>query len=180
VLFVGSLVEGKGVKELLEAFAEVAAEHPAARLLLAGEGALEHEIEGLAGARPATQGVVLLGRVDHDDVPRLMDAADVLALPSHAEGLPVCLMEAAAMGLPVVATDVGGSAEVARLNPLSRVVPARDPKALATALGEAIDAAALGPRRPDIDTDSPFSKAAAVGAISRIYSDVAGARSGDV
>ena len=76
--------------------------------------------------------VVLTGF--RDDVVRVMGACDVFTMASQWEGLPVALMEALALGLPVVATDVGGIAEELTDGVDALLVPPRDPDALAKAL----------------------------------------------
>jgi glycosyltransferase involved in cell wall biosynthesis len=67
-----------------------------------------------------------------------MAAADVLTLPSHAEGMPVSLMEGLAAGVPMVATDVGGTAELVARDPASTLVSVGDTRALAAALTETL------------------------------------------
>jgi glycosyltransferase involved in cell wall biosynthesis len=68
------------------------------------------------------------------DVPRMLDALDVLCLPSLYEGMPLTAIEAAAMARPVVATAVDGTPEVVRDGRTGRLVPPADPPALARAL----------------------------------------------
>lgn len=103
------------------------------RLVIAGEGpqrrALERQIAELDLARV----VRLLG--DRGDIAELLAEADVFALSSIAEGMPVTLLEAMAAGLPVVATDVGDVASVVADGVTGTLVPAHDPPALAAALG---------------------------------------------
>ena len=145
VLFVGGLIPVKGVRELVEAMPSVAPGDATVQLVLAGHGPLEGELRSRAGSLGQADRIRLLGAVDHDELPHWMNAADLLVLPSHGEGLPVCLMEAAAVGLPMVATDVGGSAEVLSLDPRNILVPPGDPERLAEAIS-AMLAAPAGPR----------------------------------
>ncbi len=98
VLFVGRLVPEKGPADLVAALDGAAN----LELRLAGDGPLRHELP--AGS--------LLGGVAQDQLPDLYAWADVFALPSYAEGLPVVLMEALATGLPVVTTPVAGIPEL--------------------------------------------------------------------
>ena len=108
----GRLDTQKGYDLLLEAFDRVHRQRPDARLAIAGDGperaALTAQLAGLALAPAAT----LLG--DRSDVPGLLAAADGFVLSSRWEGLPMVLLEAAAQGLPIVCTDVGGDREVVR------------------------------------------------------------------
>jgi len=85
--------------------------------------------------------VVLLG--PRLDVPRLLALADVFALPSVSEGMPIAIMEAMAFGLPVVATAVDGTPEVVFNGETGILVPPRSPARLAQALAALIEDAAL-------------------------------------
>ncbi len=115
VLFVGRLVEKKGVSHLLRAMAEVRRTVPAAELVLAGDGPLR---EGLA-REAAALGVParFLGVQTPAEVQELMRRAAVLCGPSiadargNAEGLPITFLEAQACGLPLIASTSGGTAE---------------------------------------------------------------------
>ncbi|HEX8802652.1 MAG TPA: glycosyltransferase family 4 protein [Acidimicrobiales bacterium] len=85
-------------------------------------------------ARAEKAGVVFLGQ--RDDVERLYAAMDLFVLPSHREGFPRAAMEAAATGLPIVATDVRGCRQVVAHGETGLLVPVRDPAALAAAIAE--------------------------------------------
>jgi glycosyltransferase involved in cell wall biosynthesis len=82
-------------------------------------------------------GVVFLGQ--RDDVDRLYAAMDLFVLPSHREGFPRAAMEAAATGLPIVATDVRGCRQVVADGETGLLVPVRDPAALASAIAALAD-----------------------------------------
>ncbi len=101
LLYVGRLNRDKGIPELLEAFALHVAEHPKTRLLLVGP-----DEEGMEGLIDPASGVL---RVGYTDMPeRYMAAADVFVLPSHREGFGSTVIEAAACGLPAVASRIYG------------------------------------------------------------------------
>jgi glycosyltransferase involved in cell wall biosynthesis len=110
----------------------VAGELPALRVAIAGEGreraALEAEIARL-GLRDR---VHLTGF--RRDVPALLAASDAFCMPSLSEGLPFALLEAGSAGLPVIATRVGGMAELLEHGRTARLVPPGDPAALAREL----------------------------------------------
>jgi glycosyltransferase involved in cell wall biosynthesis len=112
VLMVAEFVPGKRHADLVRAVAALCREPggPRPRLLLAGRGPLAAAVLREAGALGIGDRVHALGL--RADVPVLMRAAQVLALPSDREGLPRCVLEAMSMGLPVVATRVRGSAEL--------------------------------------------------------------------
>jgi glycosyltransferase involved in cell wall biosynthesis len=110
VTFVGRLVPIKRVDVLLRAFAEAVGREPRLRLAVVGDGELRRELEQLARSLGLTESVAFLGY--REDLEDIAAAADVAALTSDNEGTPVSLIEAAAAGLPLVATDAGGVAEV--------------------------------------------------------------------
>jgi glycosyltransferase involved in cell wall biosynthesis len=135
-LAVGRFEAAKDYPNLFHAFADAAAGPASSVLLLAGQGALREETEALAGRIGIASRARFLG-VRHD-VPALMAAADGYVMSSAWEGLPMVLLEAAAVGLPVVATQVGGNDEVVRPGVNGFLVPARDASALARAMRELV------------------------------------------
>ncbi len=137
ILYVGNLKSDKGVVDLIQSFAKVAAGNSFAMLLYAGDGIARAEIERLSKQFGLGEAIRFLGRVSHDALPEWINAADVLCLPSHHEGVPNVLLEAASCGVPSVATTVGGIPEV--VTPASGLlVAAGDVNALAGALTEAL------------------------------------------
>ena len=135
ILFVGRLVEKKGVEFLLRAFATVGREWPEAALVIIGDGPLRARLEGLAGPS-----VRFLGAQPPEAVADWMRRATVLAVPSviasdgDAEGLPNVLVEAAASALPAVGTDHQGIPEAITEGETGFIVPERDAEALAARL----------------------------------------------
>ena len=125
VLFVGELSERKQPLQLAEAVRRARAADPRIVALLAGEGPLQGELEATAG-----DGVRPLGR--RDDVWALLAAADLFALPSLREGLPYALLEAMALGVPVLASDGPGNPDA--VGDAGVIVPAGDTEALRAAL----------------------------------------------
>lgn len=143
---VAQLIPRKGHHHLLAALPALWARHPGARVLLLGKGPLEARLREDIAARGWQERVRLLGF--RDDLPRLLPCLDVLAHPAEMEGLGVSLLQAAACGVPIVASAVGGIPEVVRDN--GCLVPAGDPAALAQALTRVLDdreaAALMGER----------------------------------
>ena len=133
--FVGRLVREKGIPELLEAFDAVHRALPEAVLLIVGpddpdkHDALTHE--AVAAAHP---GIPVRFAGYRHDMPALYALMDVFVLPSYREGLPQTLMEAAAMSVPAVATDVRGCREIVVHGETGLIVPPADGQALAAAL----------------------------------------------
>ncbi|MGI9628431.1 MAG: glycosyltransferase [Longimicrobiales bacterium] len=109
--FVGRTVLAKGLHELLDAFGRVVANYPSAWLAVVGDGPDRLEVEQRAEELGLAERVFFPGAKSNADVPAWLQAADVFVLPSHNEGLPNVVLEAMAVGLPVIATDVGGTAE---------------------------------------------------------------------
>jgi colanic acid/amylovoran biosynthesis glycosyltransferase len=112
ILYVGRLVPEKGQAVLLEAVAQLAERGHRAEVSLAGDGPLRPSLERLAEHLGIASRVSFLGAVGQDDLHALYEEASIFCLPSFAEGVPVVLMEAMAMGLPVVSTRITGIPEL--------------------------------------------------------------------
>ncbi|MBX3011955.1 MAG: GT4 family glycosyltransferase PelF [Caldilineaceae bacterium] len=130
--FVGRLHPVKGLPFLLEAFAQVVAQCPEQQLWLIGEGSERQRLAQQRDALGLTKHVTFWGA--RQDVAALLQQMDLFVLPSHWEGMPMVLLEAMAVGLPVVATAVGGTPEVVVPGETGYLVPPADPPALAQAL----------------------------------------------
>jgi glycosyltransferase involved in cell wall biosynthesis len=130
VLYAARLEPEKGVGVFIRGVSTARRSEPRIRGLVAGDGPERERLEGLA----AGSGVKLLGV--RDDVPELMTAADVVALTSEAEALPMSVLEAMASARPVVVTDIGGTAEAVVDGETGLLVPAGDADAVARALLE--------------------------------------------
>ncbi len=131
---VGRLVELKNQRLLLEAAALLQPSHPDLVVVLAGEGPLLDDLTALAGRLGIEDRVVFTG--PRKDVPSLLNAFDIFALPSHTEGLSIALLEACAAELPLVATRVGGNDEIVQDHHTGLLVPSDDVGALRTALSD--------------------------------------------
>jgi glycosyltransferase involved in cell wall biosynthesis len=107
----GRLVPRKGISDLVEAFALVAARAPNARLLVLGDGPERPRLEGLASRLTPPGTVRFTGRVEAPA--RWLGMADLFALPSRHEGMPNALLEAMACGLAAVACRIGGVEDLA-------------------------------------------------------------------
>jgi len=128
ILGVGRLVREKGIAEIFEAATAIG--RPA-RIVLVGPV----DDEKADAIDPADAGdVVLAGR--RDDMPECYAAADVFITASWREGFPRSAMEAAAMGLPTIATDIRGNRQVVDDGVTGVLVPVRDPAALAAAVDD--------------------------------------------
>lgn len=137
VAWTGRLLRGKGLESLFAAFAAIAAREPLARLLVVGSGAgqslsIEAELRERAASAPLRGRVVMPGRLDA--VEQALAAADVFAFPSEFEALGLSLVEAAACGLPGVASRTGGIVDVVEDGVTGLLVPPGDAPALERAI----------------------------------------------
>ncbi|MFZ6004066.1 MAG: glycosyltransferase [Actinomycetota bacterium] len=134
VATVANLRQTKGWPDLLVAARQVLDEVDDAVFLAVGQGPMEEEIRTLHRQLGLGDRFRLLGY--RADAVRLMAGSDVFCLASHNEGLPVVLMEAMALGLPIIATEVGGVGELVSSPDHGRLVSPRRPDQLAAALVE--------------------------------------------
>jgi len=133
--FIGRLAKDKGLAELTQSFLELRKERPNLQLLLAGRED-ETDPADLSVLR-GTPGVHFLGLL-RDPRP-FYSLATVIVLPSYREGLPQVILEAGAMQTPVVGTNVTGIVDVVRHEKTGLLVPARDFRALSSALERLLD-----------------------------------------
>jgi glycosyltransferase involved in cell wall biosynthesis len=129
---VANLKPGKGQRHLLKAAVVVRRHLPQARFVLVGVGPSEDALRREAAALGLNGSVLFTGF--RQDAVRISAALDLFVLPSEYEGLPIALVEAMALGRPVVATRAGGTPEVLADGVQGRLVPPRDPSALAEAI----------------------------------------------
>jgi glycosyltransferase involved in cell wall biosynthesis len=129
---VGLLNEAKGHSYLIDAIATLRGRGSRARGLIVGEGALRADLERRIRDLSLGDAVILAGY--RRDVPDVLAALDVFAMPSLWEGMPYGVLEAMAAQKPVVASDVNGCRDLVRDGETGFLVPPRDPSALAAAL----------------------------------------------
>ena len=133
-VFVGRLVGDKGVNELAEAFSRLNKEHPQTRLVLVGP-----EEEKLDPIKPETkqeieQNPAINAVGSQTDVRPFYTTANALVFPSYREGFPNVVIEAGAMGLPSIVTDINGSREIIIEGENGTIVPPKDADALYKAM----------------------------------------------
>lgn len=138
-VFVGRLVGDKGINELVGAFERLHKEYPATRLLLVGP-----EESNLDPLKPETLAKIkenpsIEAVGSQPDVRPWFVAADVLVFPSYREGFPNVVIEAGAMGLPSIVTDINGSREIIIEGRNGTIIPARDEDALYQAMKQMAD-----------------------------------------
>ena len=136
---VARLSPEKGLRYLLDAFSRLARDDDRVRLVLAGDGPERRRLERMVEGERLGERVCFLGEVSHESVPEVLAGIDVFAMPSIYEGFGVAALEAAAMEVPVVATDVYGIPDVVADGETGLLVRPRDVGALAGALGRLVD-----------------------------------------
>ena len=146
ILHVARLVEMKGTEYLIRAFAALDPRHRATRLVILGDGELMRPLRALAASLDVAARIDFLGARPHVEALSRMRSAAMLVLPSvhtktgRVEGLGMVMLEAAATGVPVVASRVGGIPEGLVAGETGLLVPERDPAALAQAMSNLLDA----------------------------------------
>lgn len=138
--FASRLAEQKGVPFLLEASVGLAARFPGLHVLIAGAGELDAELRARSSALGLDGTVRFLG--ERLDVAELVQAFDVFVLPSLWEGLPMVILEAMAIGCPIVATAVGGVPHALEHDVSAWLVPPSDVHALESGLATVLSDAA--------------------------------------
>ena len=134
---VGRLDPIKGYDDFIRACALVKQSHPKTVFLLAGDGPLLAQLKALASELGLGEAFVFAGA--RKDVPELLSLFDLFVLSSLNEGLGRVLMEAAAVGIPVVATRVGGVPEIVLHQQTGWLVPPKNPQELARAICTLLD-----------------------------------------
>lgn len=131
------LEEQKGIAHLLAAMPEILARHPDAGLAIAGGGTLEGALKAQVRSLGIAGNVRFLGSFAH--LEEFYPLLDFFVLPSLWEGLPLCLLEAMSLGLPIVATKVGGVGALLTEGRDALLVPPGDARALAQAVTRVLD-----------------------------------------
>lgn len=126
---VARLHRQKGILYLLQAAKEIHGRHPEATIVVVGGGPLEESLRRQAAKLELGRNFLMLG--ERTDAREILSLFDIFVLPSLWEGLPLVLIEAAALGKPMIATDIDGVREVIRNGENGILVPPRDPAKLA-------------------------------------------------
>jgi glycosyltransferase involved in cell wall biosynthesis len=176
VAALGRLVPIKGFDLLVEALPAVAAALPSTRLLIIGDGPLRRAFEARAEALGIASRLTITGA--RSDVPALLAAADVLVAPSRNEGMGRAIVEAMALGVPVIGAAVGGIPTVIVDGESGRLVEPERPTAIARALIELgvdpILRAKLGEAAAERAME--FSTAVSGARLVALYADLLGGR----
>lgn len=133
-IFIGRLVRDKGINELVGAFAKLNKEYTKTRLLLVGRR--EDKLDQLEGQtlQEIENNPAIITTGEQKDVRPWLAASDIFVFPSYREGFPNVVIEAGAMGLPAIVTDINGSREIIIEGENGIIIPARDSEHLYTAM----------------------------------------------
>lgn len=142
-VFVGRIVGDKGINELVDAFERLRKEIPSVRLLLVGKYEANLDPISPAASRIIDTDSNIEAVGQQNDVRAWMAAADALVFPSYREGFPNVVIEAGAMGLPAIVTDINGSREIIIEGENGLIIPPRNADALYAAMKEMVINSAL-------------------------------------
>lgn len=131
ILFVGWFIERKGVDYLVKAFPKILSSNKDAALYLIGTGSLHKDMKDIAIKLSIMDYVHILNPMSPEKVALWMSAADIFVLPSLSEGRPNVVHEAMLSGLPVVATNIGGTSEIIQNGKTGFLVRSKDSNAIA-------------------------------------------------
>lgn len=134
-LFLGALIQRKGVVDLLEAVKQMKNRNVSNfHVLIAGSGAEENQLKEYTEQNGLQSYVDFLGWITKEQKPSLLEKADVLVLPSYNEGLPIAILEAMSYALPIISTDVGSIAEAVQEDVNGFLIAPGDVNALTDAM----------------------------------------------
>ncbi len=128
---------GKGAETLIDAMPSVLRSHPGVSLVIVGDGPERDKMEARIEEREVSEAVRLIGEVK--DVAPILSGVDLFVNPSWAESFSYSVLEAMSLGMPIVATDVGGICEAIEDEVTGLLVQAREPGALAEAIVSMLD-----------------------------------------
>lgn len=133
-IYVGRCVRDKGVEELVDAFVRINERYPDVRLVMVGR--TEQDLDPVAETTIRTihehPGIEAVGQ--KEDVRPWLAMADLFVFPSYREGFPNCVIEAGAMGLPSIVTDINGSREIIKDGENGVIIPSRNARKLEEAM----------------------------------------------
>lgn len=139
ILCISRLTGRKGINYLIGAMKLISGKYPSAKLKIVGDGDAKTDLEKQAKELGIGDKVDFQGRIRHDKLPNIYANSHVFVLPSLNEGMSNTMLEALAAGLPIVATDTGGTKELVRDGENGSIVRMKDEKDIADKIGKLID-----------------------------------------
>lgn len=168
IVFVGRVIFAKGVQDLVAAFARVVISRQTTdnlELIVVGDGPYLQTLQKIVSAiteRNVQERIKFVGGVKPEEVNAILSTCDIFVNPSYSEGLPTTVMEAASVGLPIIATDVGGTDEVIIDGVSGLLVRPHDVSGIERSLGRMLDhldkAAGMGYRAKEIVSSFSWSQ----------------------
>lgn len=134
ILFLGQLIPRKDPLIVLQSLSHLRERLPQIRLVMVGDGPLKRQVREQILQLGLSECVELVGEVPHSRVPQYLRSADLLCLPSHSEGWPTVIFEALSLGVPIVASRVGGIPEAIASEDFGLLVEPGDRSGLTEAL----------------------------------------------
>ncbi len=134
ITFVGRLIYAKGVQDLISAFPMIKETIPNVKLLIVGDGPYRRQLEELTMETGWSKDINFLGQKTREQITEILSVTDVFVNPSYSEGLPTSVLEAGAIGVPIVATDVGGTREIVENGKTGLLIKEREPGQIAEAV----------------------------------------------
>jgi glycogen synthase len=139
LLFLGRLEYEKGIHDAIAALPRIRRTHPGTTLTIAGGGTQQQWLVAEARKHKVLKATTFVGHLDHDALIRLLHTADAAVLPSHYEPFGIVALEAAATGIPLVTSDVGGLGEAVINGQTGMSYPPRDVARLTAAVRVVLD-----------------------------------------
>ncbi|KUI00056.1 glycogen synthase [Mycobacterium sp. IS-3022] len=139
LLYLGRLEYEKGIHDAIAALPRIRRTHPGTTLTIAGEGTQQDWLVEQARKHKVLKATSFAGHLDHDALVRMLHTADAAVLPSHYEPFGIVALEAAATGIPLVTSNVGGLGEAVINGQTGVSYPPRDVAALAAAVRSVLD-----------------------------------------
>lgn len=133
IYFIGALVKAKGIWDLLHAFKELLDKKYDIQLHLIGSGLEKEKISDWIQQHNLENEISLLGKIPHHEISTKINNFDVMIFPSHSEGLPNVVVESVACERIIIATNVGGTAEICASNLAFQLLPPKQPDQIVTA-----------------------------------------------
>jgi len=135
IIGVGRLIYGKGFQDLITGFARLDKKIiKKSKLILIGDGDYRKELEELSKRLKINNKIIFLGEKNEDEIIKLLNITDIFVNPSYSEGMPTTVLEAGAVGIPVIATGVGGTKEIIINNSTGILIEQKNPSQVKEAI----------------------------------------------
>lgn len=146
ITFVGRLIFAKGIHDLIVAFVQLKRHYKKAmpkakdiELIIVGDGNYKKQLKEMADTSGCREQIKFVGQKTQKEIAEILANSDIFVNPSYTEGLPTSVMEAAAAGLPIIATNVGGTNEIIENGVSGILIKPHKPNEIANALGYMIE-----------------------------------------